>query len=323
MLATFARRNLEGFMGIRQSFFAAFWFSVWALFAAAATRACEFDFVTSPSVTLTYDPFRFDAASAYLEFDIFNKSEEPCEFAVVVFGSESALSPRVAGASENRLISNFTGDGSGISFIETETAPLTIPGTQGAGRALVMGRSQGRIRGKFSIAAGQVVSPQTYAGEFGAALYLWDGQKLTKRSDIPKINITAVVNPVMSLTLAGGSRFVTLDFGELKPGAVRQVVLRAFSNQQFRLALSSESGGVMRPTAPLARAEEEWRIPYTVSLRGASNLSLDRDQLVTIAEPLTTVAGLDIPLDVRISDMARQRAGQYRDVITVSIDASP
>jgi len=124
----------------------------------------------------------------------------------------------------------------------------------------------------------------------------------------------------MRLTLAGGGRKTTLNFGQLAEGAVRSVNLQAYANQGFRLSASSENGGRMLPLDPAAKGEGGWQIPYAVSINRAPYYSLTKEIATNIAAAATTLQGMTIPVDVRIGSIAGQRAGLYRDVITVKIE---
>jgi hypothetical protein len=100
--------------------------------------------------------------------------------------------------------------------------------------------------------------------------------------------------------------------------------LLAYSNQGFHLVVSSDNAGVMKPIDPVAMAEGRWRVPYTIAVNRGAPVELSRhNRTISLVQGATTKSGVAIPIDVQIGSIKGQRAGFYRDVITVAIDAGP
>ena len=99
--------------------------------------------------------------------------------------------------------------------------------------------------------------------------------------------------------------------------------LLAYSNQPFHLAVSSDNAGVMKPVDSVALSEGQWRVPYTISVFRTGPIDLSQQRTLSLWPAATQRSGLAIPIDVQIGATKGQRAGIYRDVITIAIDAGP
>jgi hypothetical protein len=114
-----------------------------------------------------------------------------------------------------------------------------------------------------------------------------------------------------------------LNFGDFVDGATRSVQLLAYSNQGFRLVVRSDNAGVMKPIDRVALAEGQWGVPYTIAVNRSGPVDLSRHRAISLGQGATAKSGLAIPIDVQIGSTKGQRAGIYRDVITVAIDPGP
>ena len=104
---------------------------------------------------------------------------------------------------------------------------------------------------------------------------------------------------------------------------MRSVNLLAWSNQGFNVLVSSDNAGVMKPTDPVARAEGQWCVPYKIAVNKRAPVDLSEQRTISIGQAATAKSGLAIPIDVQVGSTRDQRAGIYRDVITVAIDPRP
>lgn len=98
--------------------------------------------------------------------------------------------------------------------------------------------------------------------------------------------------------------------------------LQAHSNQGFRLIVSSDNAVVMQPVDPAAIAEGVWRVPYTVAFNRTAPVTLSQQRTLSLWPAGTQRFGVAIPIDVQAGSSG-QRAGIYRDVITIALDAGP
>ncbi len=278
--------------------------------------ACQLELAAPPAVLrLRYDPFDATPAKASTPVQIRNTGNGACEAAIALFRA----GPRQARANGPDSLSYDITDFRGASLIAygltplarlaPSFAPATVTVAPGATATLELTAVTPR---------GQIAPPGEYADALDIGLYRADGQAYERSAGSGRLHLVISAVAVMRLTLAGGGRKTTLDFGELTEGATRLVMLQAYANQGFRLRASSENGGRMLPTDAAAQAEGGWQAPYTVSLNRAGYLALDAERAIDITPAATGLAGLAIPVEIRIGSIAKQRAGLYRDVITLT-----
>ena len=64
-------------------------------------------------------------------------------------------------------------------------------------------------------------------------------------------------------------------------------------------------------------------MPYTIAILKTAPVSLSQQRTISLWPAATQKSGIAIPIDVQIGSIAGQRAGIYRDVITIAIDPGP
>jgi len=298
------------------------WGAAAALLALSAPSAPACQLSLLGPVTqqpLTYNPFQAGAAMAEVTFTVRNGDGKPCDAAFAFFrlgapraraGDGSALNYQVLGAS-------------GPATQGTAPPPTTLPGGSAAASITVGARQTYMAHAMISVADGQVAGPGMYADQLALGVYQRAaGGAYTKGADAP-LTVTIHVHSQMTLAVAGGGRETTLNFGDFVDGATRSVHLLAYSNQGFHLVVSSDNAGVMKPVERVALADGQWRVPYKIAVNRGAPVDLSLRRAISLAQGATAKSGLVIPIDVQISSIKGQRAGIYRDVITVAIDPRP
>lgn len=134
------------------------------------------------------------------------------------------------------------------------------------------------------------------------------------RRDVP-VRATAGSGARISFVGAVGRR-QTVDFGELTDGkSSPPVFLDVRSTADYEIRLTSEEGGKL-----VQRADgKTWSVPYRATIDGDS---LDLQQTTSIGRRFsgpTDPAGYRMPLEFRLESIGNQRAGSYRDRITIEI----
>ncbi len=283
------------------------------LFGSSAP-ACQLS-LSGPVIQkpLTYNPFQAGASMAELSFTVRNGDAKPCEAAFAFFRRGAPLAVDDGAALKYQLSAQ-----PGPVTQNAETPPITLRGGGAMASLTVGARQTSTAHAMISVGDGQVVGPGIYRDQLTLGFYQSEpGRAYTRIAEAP-VAITIRVNSQMTLAVAGGGRKTTLNFGDFVEGAVRSVLLLAYSNQSFHLAVSSDNAGVMKPID--ASPTEGWRVPYTISVDRGRPLDLSRDQIISLGQRGTSKFGLSIPIDVRVGSMKNQRAGYYRDVVTVAID---
>jgi hypothetical protein len=293
--------------------------AAWLAFSAVSAQACQLSLLGPVTQRpLTYNPFQAGASTAEVTFVLRNTGSKPCDAVFAFFG----LGTPQAQADGATLNYQVLGE-SGPVTQGVAAAPGTLPAGGAAANITVGARQTHTAHAIVSVGDGQVVGPGTYTDRLTLGLYQRAaGTAYAKAAEAP-LTVTISVNSQMTLAVAGGGRKTTLNFGDFVDGATRSVNLLAYSNQGFRLVLRSDNAGVMKPIDRVALAEGQWRVPYTIAVNRSGPVDLSRQRAISLGQGATAKSGLAIPIDAQIGSTKGQRAGIYRDVITVAIDPGP
>jgi hypothetical protein len=256
---------------------------------------------------------------AEVAFTVRNGDGKPCDAAFAFF----RLGAPQARASDGSALNYQVLGASGPATQGTAPPPTTLPGGSAAINVTIAAKQTTTMHAVISVGDGQVVGPGTYTDQLTLGIYHRTQEGTYRKSAEAPLIVTIRVNSQMTLTVAGGGRKTTVNFGDFVDGARRSVQLLAYSNQGFHLVVSSDNAGVMKPIDRVALAEERWRVPYSIAVNRAAPVDLSRHRTISLVQAATTKSGLAIPIDVQIGSIKGQRAGIYRDVITVAIDAGP
>ncbi len=110
----------------------------------------------------------------------------------------------------------------------------------------------------------------------------------------------------------------TLNFGQLTAGESGRMDIRVRANIGHRLYLSSQNNGALKHVSRSSNVGYE----LFVSGRKISlNSGLNSPSLAGESQMPTSEAGDLYPVEVKIGDVSSRPAGDYRDVITVSVEA--
>ena len=286
--------------------------------SCAAAQACQLS-LASPLTQqpLNYNPFEAGASQAAITFTLKNSGSKPCDAAFAFF------KPGLPEASGAGAIVNYRILASGGSLIQNAPSPPSmLSPTAGSAQVTIGAHQAYTATAILSVDQAQTVPPGTYTDILYLGVYQNTGGSQYARAQITPPPITLVIGVSTSLTvaIAGGGRKTTLNFGDLVQGATRAVQLRAYANQGFRLTVSSDNSGVMKPIDKQAIAEGIWQVPYTIAVNRMPPVSLSQPRPLSLWPSATQRTGVAIPVEVQIGSIAGQRAGIYRDVITIAID---
>jgi len=270
-----------------------------------------------PVYALVYDPFSPTPARLSAVIQIKNEGSKPCDAAIAFFsqagkassGSHS-ISYSVSGAAGGDLIN------AGASASSDVKAGKFLPLAQ------LAPRENRSVTFELTASPGQIVPPETYVDDLQIVVYESRGGSPIGRISALQRQVRIAAKPVVSVNLAGGGQTTALDFGILSTGATRAAQLQARSNIRFSLVAMSENGGALKLDPP-ATDGGSWQAPYTVRINGGADLTLSANKKVELGVAATSLEGIAVPVEVRIGGVDGQRAGHYRDVITVQIAADP
>jgi hypothetical protein len=250
-----------------------------------------------------YDPFAPEDSRQHYVLSVRNQGEIPCAFAVDMSSEHVPLS------FEGKLRYDLAdGGGAALPFPgATLVTPLLRPGEEHKLTFLAM------------IGRGQATPPGRYHDRIGAILRAAHGHAARYTLDRAALYLTCRVASITEVNIAGAGLRTAIDFGELVSGDRRSVLLEVRANQHYSLQIQSEHGGVLAlsPSIP----GETWSIDYAlliddrpVHLRPHTAVYFPVPKIIEEEQHKFTVS---------IGDVSGKRAGLYRDVITITITASP
>ncbi|HEX3919745.1 MAG TPA: hypothetical protein VHW60_20595 [Caulobacteraceae bacterium] len=162
----------------------------------------------------------------------------------------------------------------------------------------------------ISVPPGQDVAAGVYAStldvQFECAVGDTAGDVRMQTGVLP---VTITVPSVLSVNLAGGGLKGTIDFDQFED-LTKSANIQVRSTGPFILHISAEHAGKMVLLGTTGGAGQE--VPYTLNFNGAPT-PLDSD----IGYQRTGVGGLSMPLAVTVGDTSGDRAGDYKDTLTL------
>ncbi len=271
-----------------------------------AAFACEGSVEFGPSISATgYSPFDPVDKKYLTPLTLENNSQETCRFGLAFERSsiDGELGGELSYSLTYETINLF-------AAASPQKEPVIVVDVEAGERE--------RLDLEFVIQRGQFVAPGAYSDQVTAYLFLISDQDTVMVND-RQAKISLKVEPDFGINIAGAGQRTTLDFGILEEGAEKNVKLRARSNTNYQLVVSSEHDGqlMLTPAVP----GQSWTIPYQLSL---DEHSLPLDQSDWSSSPLPVASGgyVEHNLDVIIGETDDKRAGSYRDVVTVKIQAA-
>ena len=289
--------------------------AIWLALSSGVASACELS-LAGPIVQqpLMYNPFQAGAATAEVSFNLRNAGAKPCHAAFTFFAPEG-LQAR-AGGSEALTYRVLSSSGPVVQV--ASSAPAKLSRSSALAHVTVDAKQTVTVQAEISVESGQVVGPGHYTDQLILGVYYRLAEDTDARAAATPFTDAITVNAQMTLALAGGGRKVTLDFGSFVEGATRSVQLLAYSNLCFHIVVSSDNAGVMKPVD--SKDGSRWGVPYTIAVNGGQLLTLSQPRAVWLGRGSTPKTGLAIPVNVQVGSTKGQRAGYYRDVITIAID---
>lgn len=174
----------------------------------------------------------------------------------------------------------------------------------------------------MSIPPLQVLAAGVYEADVDLSVYEGALGAATLR-DQRRIRILARIQPTVQFTFAAGTVFdpnqrsARVDFGTMQAGTARDLSLGARANTYYRISLSSENRGTMRHVDPTDNSV----VPYSLTVDGRV-IELNRPSPTAVDDaPPTDATGRRHGFLFTIGDLGAASAGDYQDVITVTMTA--
>lgn len=171
----------------------------------------------------------------------------------------------------------------------------------------------------YGIRAGQVVGPGIYTGQITIAAYegeLGSGHLLAQRT----VPLTAVVPSVAETSFSEGKfdpnyGIFNLNFHTMYQGEIKGVTIRTRSNGGYRVLARSLNNGVMRHKDAVDKSS----VPYRMTVDGQTIPLGENDIQVAQRAESTDSLGKTHRVDFEIGSIAGAGAGDYWDIVSITI----
>jgi len=274
--------------------------------AIPAALACDGQMdVGSRLVATGYNPFDPADKQNIVQISVENTSDDACRFGIGF--DYSANGGELGGELSYQL--SYEGRYLLGSPVNDPSPDLMLDVEAGERKTLDL---------KFVVSKGQFVTPGDYGDSIKVSLFsMADGnvEELSERD----VLLVQRVTPEFSISVAGAGQKTTLDFGVLTQGATRDVKLSTRSNTDYKLTVASDNNGKLTLTPPVSG--KDWTVDYDAKL-DSSTLDLQRDEWSTSALAVAAGGLVEHNLEVTIGSTDAKRAGTYKDVLTIVIEAA-
>lgn len=283
-----------------------------AILPNKARAACAGVIDATPAVVSgkPYDPFSATSVTDSYTVRIANKASKACDFAIVF----SALpGPRQLGGTLYYTLADLNG-----RALLVPEPPGALPGS-GLPASNVGANATAQLSFLVNMERGQFAVPGRYADNVTLHLYSVEGGRFLLQDTKP-LSLAYTVQQALSVTVGKAGPGGAVQFGELVRGGRKSVTIRARSNVSYRFKVSSDNRGELLLDPPVSG--QTWSVPYAVAMDNHLVDLVTPAGSPTVLAPPTPIAGDDHALAITIGDVSKKRAGLYRDVITVQIDAA-
>jgi hypothetical protein len=280
--------------------------------ATSAECSARFGTVDGPAFTQRgYDIFAAEPLRGSAGIEVVNPGGGSCRV-IVTLSSERAGARRLRGGGE------------GLRYLIRRDAPrpelvenLSSPARSGVLRAGLGPQERASFPLRLEVPEGQIVAAGAYAELVTATLYNAPTLAVLARRELRvETVVTARADVSLSTRRTGfdlSRTYDVLDLGRLETGERGTAYLRVRASSAFALALSSENGG------RLVRDRGGDAIAYELRLDGQA-IALGRTAREVRSGPRPTPPdGVAFTVEVVVGDVARRRAGVYRDLLRVRV----
>lgn len=262
----------------------------------------------TPVVSVTYDPFAAATEIADISVEVANTGDAPCP---VRLFARSSTGGNMLLSDSDRLLYRF--DNGGIGGGDAgETGPFAATIRPGQKQSIDI---------RIVVPAQQIVPRGLYKTELALRLVGAgsDETAIVAGNAVLRVAVPSRVEMNISGAATRGSSGplsmapASINFGEAHSGQSEHVFVNIWSNGSVNVALSSENHGMLRHIENPALPPIGYRTRFdgqAVSL--ASTVNLTR-------RPPSSLAGGSYELALTLGDIRQNYAGQYKDVITVSV----
>lgn len=318
--------------------------------------ACQLQVTADGHVDLTrvFGSAYSSGESTSATVTVTNNGGSPCQYIVALPNKKAGRALLSSPTAYYGTVGGEVGDG--VAYEVKSGAQVLVGDVEGSGSSSVVasanqvlsgtlapGTSQGHqltlsipprqlvpyVEGGYS----DTIDITVYEGPVGAAMLSSDPQN---KAAI-KVSVDVKPDVRMSLTPVGGaavglwagnahdvSADYTIDFGDMTKGNVQQQIqLHVASNDGYEISFVSDNGGRLKNKGaiPHLKTEASSVIDYTMSVNGTP-IPLSGQSAFTadaITQPAGTLVSSSLLMTFLVGDTSHALAGDYGDVITVTI----
>lgn len=261
-------------------------------------------------------------------YDVFDPKTyyQPLTFRVRALDGSCAFYVTAGPTNASSAIGQINGPGGKLSFsvFRDATDAQTLRAGSFASAAEVLtgaltDKGVASYQVTYAIPAQQIVAGGAYTGDVEIAVY--EGKVgagvLRARQVVP---LSVLVPAVAELSFSEGLfdpnfGIYLLNFNTMHRGDLKGVTLHTRANGGYRIYVRSLNGGAMRQLIPLDASA----VAYTLSVDGKVVPITDNDMQVIAFPASTGASGNAHRVDVQIGEINGATAGDYYDLISISI----
>jgi hypothetical protein len=259
----------------------------------------------------SYEPFSPDAATYPLNITITNRGEAACDLRAVAIGTVSGARRLIGSSSREQLGYEIFGD-QAIRLPNEQAPGFGIP-------ILVAGRQEIVLRLQVRVRPGQVVPSGHYDENVELLLLDRTGEVREQRRFPLSVRVEARAQVNLAGTagvFSSGARSAILDLGEMKDGTSNAIFIQLRANEPVRVKLHSQNRGEL-----INVGQPDERIPYELVVDGTP---VDLSAPATLRRaPPRSLDGASYRAIATVPVVGNRFAGEYRDLIAVSVEAAP
>lgn len=259
----------------------------------------------------------FDAGTSYQPLTIqVHMLDSACAFYLtatpgVIAGNDGLLSG--PGASIHYTVYRDASGSQALRPVPVATQAEVLAGSVSQGASLAT------FQVTYSVAPQQIVPPGDYTGQITVSAYegaVGSGILRTQQ----QVPITVHVASTTDISFSQGAfdegqTSTTVPFGVMHQGDIRGATLHARSNAGYRILLRSDNGSAMRNLD----ASDSSAVLYDCFIDG-SPIPLGKSDVVgTTSSTMTDPLGRAHRIDFLIKSIDQATAGDYKDVVTITV----
>jgi len=267
-----------------------------------------------PISSIDYDPFAGLARSTTFSVEFQNNGSNPCLLGVAV-GRQASDPQRAFVKGSNKLVYavKLPGGSEVPNSLFAPAGSASLPGGAGKRTTLVL---------KLEVPAGLIGPSGIYSDVLIFRGYNIGGTPIALGGGDRNATAAAKVQDKAEVNLAGASgsfgvpfALDKLDFGVLATGAEKNAFVQVRATSPVTITVTSQNRGKLLHTT---LKQQVPGVLYAMKV-DAQAVNLATGSFSLSRNPPVTLDGISYPMNVRIGDVSSLSAGQYQDVLTISV----